>query len=109
MSNTFSQTQINALIAAGIDLNEFFGATTTEPKAPTAAPAKPAKVDGRNHAARKHNFEARMVRREETTMGGLTKAERSALYAANPSLAKMAAPQRKAAWTKIVKAYKAAN
>lgn len=78
MSNTYTQKQIDALIAAKIDLNEFFGATVR------TAPAKPAKKDGRNHAARKHNHDARMTRRADSGRkggAGMTKAEKSALYA----------------------------
>lgn len=40
--NTYTQAQINALVSAGIDLNEFFGATTAPVQAHVADP-KPAK------------------------------------------------------------------
>lgn len=58
-------------------------------------------------AAKQHCYEARMTRRQSTKLGGLTKAERSSLYHAHPELATMSATARKAAWTKIVVAYKA--
>lgn len=108
MNTTYTAAQITALIAAGIDLNEFFAAGVETPASP-ATPVTPAKVDGRNHAARQHNYEARMARRAKTSLGGLTKAERSDLYAAHPELSKMSATKREAAWRKIVAEYKAAN
>ena len=46
-----------------------------------AVPAQP-KADGRNHAARKHNYEARIARREDPTRkggAGLKKAEKQAI------------------------------
>ena len=58
----------------------------TEPSAP-AVPAEP-KTDGRNKAARKHNYEARMARRSDkrraSNGAGMTKAEKSALYRSLP-------------------------
>lgn len=109
--NTYSQTQINALIAAGIDLNEFFGADTT------TAPAQPAtvtpKVDGRNHEARKHNHDARMARRtapkNARNAKGLTSAEKSALYRAYPELQGMTATARAKGWSNVVAAFKASG
>lgn len=108
MSSTTRITQktLTTLISAGIDLNEVYPNGFTVGVEETVT-AKPVKVDGRNHEARKHNYEARIARRENTVMGGLTKKERSALYAANPALSTMSATKRAAEWKKIVKAYKA--
>lgn len=98
--NTYTDAQIAALVAAGIDLNEFFGA------------AKPAKEDDRNKEARAHNYQARMTRRENTVRGGLTKAERREIAAANREELAAALKVSKAAynrkWTALVKAHKAA-
>jgi len=104
MSNnvTLNAVQAKALIAAGIDPLEFLGLTPAE-----TVPAKPAKEDGRNKAARAHNFERRMARRSATTLGGLTKGERSALYAQHPELSAMSKTARAKAWAQIVAEYKA--
>jgi hypothetical protein len=117
-TNTITQSVALAFIAAGVDLSETFpGGVTIVPDegtvtAPTVSAPK-AKVDGRNHAARKHNYEARIARREDpknaANAKGLTKGEKSALYAAHPELSAMTPAKRKAAWNKIVAAYKAAN
>jgi hypothetical protein len=107
---TITQSVATSMIAAGINLAEAFGGadlTIVADGVPTVE--TPAAKDGRNHAARKHNFEARIARRENTKMGGLTKAERSELYKANPGLSAMSATKRAAEWKKIVAAYKAAN
>lgn len=77
MNTTYSAQQISTLIAAGIDLNEFFAAA----EAPKTVAAKPAKVDGRNLEARAHNHAARIARRETTVRGGLKKGERRELAA----------------------------
>lgn len=76
MSKNVTAEQIAAakvvLMAMGMDLDEVIAA------------AKPAKVDGRNHAARKHNHDARIARRQDPARkggAGMTKAEKSALYA----------------------------
>ena len=63
MNTTYSQDQIQMLLAAGIDLNEFFGAPKETPKAEKKA--KKVQPEGLK-AAKKHCYEAR-VRRFETT------------------------------------------
>lgn len=77
----------------------------TRTRKPKAAKSQPASLV----AAKVHCHDARMARRSSTKLGGLTKAERSALYHGNPQLATMTPAARKAAWTKLVVAYKAAN
>jgi hypothetical protein len=107
MSNaTVTPEQVRAALAV---LAVWAEGQIEQPTTPVVTqPKAEPKADGRNHEARKHNFERRQARRSATKLGGLTKAERSALYAANPQLAKMSATARKAAWAKIVAAHKAA-
>jgi hypothetical protein len=69
-------------------------------------PEAPAMPEGLK-AAKQHCYAARMARREKTALGGLTKAERSALYAEHPELSAMSATARAKAWKAIVVAYKA--
>ena len=89
MRTTITTTALTALIAAGIDLNEQFPGgldivpDTAGAVAVTADQPKAEKEDGRNHAARKHNYEARIARRTDKARkggAGMTKAEKSALY-----------------------------
>lgn len=102
MSNTtFTTEQIQTLIAAGIDLNEFFGKSATPD---TPAPKK----DGRNKAARKHNYEARMARRQQGGARGLTKGEKSALYA-SLAVNKRTGKPTQAAWDGICAEFKASG
>jgi LPS sulfotransferase NodH len=95
---------------------------TVEEIAALMALSLPAKTEAqtkRDEATAKHNevmahvHDRRIVRRETTDLGGLTKAERSALWAAHPELhpakgeAKTAA--QIAGWASVVEAYKAAT
>lgn len=73
------------------------------PKAAKAVKSQPADLV----AAKSHCYEARMARRASTKLGGLTKAERSALWASNPQLHTMAATPRAKAWARLVAEYKA--
>lgn len=91
MNSTLNKTQRQALIAAGIDPEEFLA---PEPKA-----------DGRNHEARAHNYAARMTRREETLRGGLKKAERRELAAV--LRAELGREYTEAEWEANLAAYKA--
>jgi hypothetical protein len=82
-TTTISSTAAINLIAAGIDLSEVFpnGVVISDDAVTTPAPKK----DGRNHAARKHNHDARIARRNDSSRkggAGMTKAEKSELYAA---------------------------
>lgn len=82
--NTITASGAAQMIAAGINLSEVFpgGVTIVADGEAVVTPAtKPAKVDGRNHAARKHNYDRRIHRFETTERGGLTKAQRRTLAA----------------------------
>lgn len=107
MNTTFTAEQIQTLIAAGIDLNEFFASAPAVPAVakPVTQPKAAPKKDGRNKAARAANHQARMVRRESTTLGGLKKAERRELAAIlRAELGRNFTPEE---WTANVAAYKA--
>lgn len=89
MNTTLTTAAVTALVAAGINLEETFpGGLTIVPDNAAAIPAEtvtPAvtqpKADGRNKAARAHNYERRMDRRANTALGGVTKVERRLLAA----------------------------
>lgn len=83
-TTTLSSTAAIKMIAAGIDLNEVFPDGVVISDDVVTEAAKPAKKDGRNHAARKHNYDARIARRNDKSRkggAGMTKGEKSALYA----------------------------
>ena len=116
------QAQISALVAALNPATPAKVAKTRKPRvaktvpvqAPVVAPVlvKVAKTQpAALVAAKSHCRDARLARRASTKhsgLAGLTKSERSALYAANPQLSKLSADARKAAWVAIVAAHKAA-
>lgn len=75
---TITESDLQAMITAAVT------AAVTQIAAPISLEEKPAaKADGRNKAARAHNYEARIARREDSSRkggAGMTKAEKSALY-----------------------------
>lgn len=97
-----------AAVALGSLLDEPAKVTTPAPAKATAKKATKKAQPASLVAAKAHCYEARMVRRNTTVLGGLTAKERSALYAANPQIHGLAAAERSAAWEAIVVAYKAA-
>lgn len=83
-TTTLSSTAAIKMIAAGIDLNEVFPDGVVISDDVVTSTDKPAKADKRNFAARKHNHDARIARREDPSRkggAGMTKGEKSALYA----------------------------
>lgn len=115
MSTIITNSNVVALVAAGVNLSEMFpGGFTVVPDGAAVPPAvSQPKADRKQPeslvAAKRHCYEARMARRANTKLGGLTKAERSALYAAHPELSTMSATARRKAWNDIVAEFKAAN
>ena len=83
--NDVTTKQIQALIAAGIDLNEFFGNTVETTTTKTTTSKKSKKQPKTLVAAKKHCYEARQARRSDSSRkggAGMTKQEKSDLYAA---------------------------
>lgn len=100
--NDTQKNAVRILIAGGMD--PFEAMEVIGGNAPTVeAPA--AKVDGRNHEARKANYDKRIARRESTPLGGLTKRERQALAAILRE--ELGREFTKAEWSKAVRDYKA--